>query len=75
MLEVPEEHREDIITLFSKEESEDALPPYQEWNHKIKLKPDTKPTKQPIYPLSLEKLEALRTYLNENRRKGFIQES
>ena len=65
--EVPEEHREDITALFNKKEGEDALPPHQEQDHKIKLKPGIKPTKQPIYPLSPEKLEALRTYLDENR--------
>ena len=75
MLEVPEEHREDTAALFSEKEGKDTLPPHQEWDYKIKLEPGTKPTKQPIYPLSPEKLEALRTYLNKNRRKGFIQES
>ena len=72
MLEVLEEYRKDIITLFNEEEGEDALPSHQEWDYKIKLKLGIKPTKQPIYPLSLEKLEVLRTYLNKNRRKGFI---
>ena len=28
--EVPEEHREDTVALFNKEESEDTLPPHQE---------------------------------------------
>ena len=28
MSEVPEEHREDMVTLFNKEEGEDALPPH-----------------------------------------------
>ena len=37
MLEVPEEYREDIITLFNKKEDEDVLPPYQEWDYEIKL--------------------------------------
>ena len=56
-----------MVNLFSEEEGEDALPPHQEWDHKIKLELDIKLTKQPIYPLSPEKLEALRTYLNETR--------
>ena len=30
MLEVPEEHWEDIAALFSEEESKDVLPPYQQ---------------------------------------------
>ena len=72
ILEVLEEYQEDVIALFSEEEGEDVLPPHQEWDHEIKLELGTKPIKQPIYPLSPEKLEVLRTYLNENRRKGFI---
>ena len=67
MLEVPEEYREDIVALFNKEEGEDVLPLYQEQDHKIKLKSGIKPIKQLIYLLSPEKLEALRTYLDENR--------
>ena len=74
MSEVPEEHREDITALFSKEEGEDVLPSHQEWDYEIKLEPGIKPTKQPIYPLNPEKLEVLRTYLNKNMRKGLIQE-
>ena len=75
ILEVLEEHQEDTAALFNKKKGEDALPPHQEWDYKIKLEPGIKLIKQPIYPLSPEKLEVLRTYLNENRRKGFIQES
>ena len=45
MLEVLEEHREDTVTLFNKEEGEDVLPSYQEQDYKIKLKLDTKPIK------------------------------
>ena len=67
MSEVPEEHQEDVVALFSEEEGEDALPSYQKWDYKIKLEPGIKLTKQPIYPLSPEKLEVLRTYLNKNR--------
>ena len=59
ILEVPEEHREDMVALFSKEEGKDVLPPHQEWDYKIKLELDIKLTKQPIYPLSPEKLEVL----------------
>ena len=75
ILEVLEEYQEDMVALFNKKEDKDALPPHQEQDYKIKLELGIKPTKQPIYPLSLKKLEVLRTYLNENRRKRFIQES
>ena len=72
---MPKEHQKDTAALFSEEEGEDVLPPHQKWDHKIKLEPGTKLIKQLIYPLSPEKLEALRAYLNKNRRKRFIQES
>ena len=42
ILEVLKEHREDTTALFNKEEGKDVLPPYQEWDHKIKLKLDIK---------------------------------
>ena len=45
ILEVPEEHQKDTTALFSEEEGEDILPPHQEWDHKIKLELDIKPTK------------------------------
>ena len=49
--EVLEEYREDIITLFSEKEGKDVLPSHQKQDHEIKLELDTKPIKQPIYPL------------------------
>ena len=33
------------------------------------------PSKKPIYPLSTEKLNALREYLETNQKNQFIQES
>ena len=45
ILEVPEEHREDTVTLFSEKEGKDILPPHQEQDHKIKLELNIKPTK------------------------------
>ena len=61
--------------LFKEEDNFIALSEHQEQDYKIKLKPDIKPTKKPINLLSIEKLKALRTYLNKNIRKGFIQKS
>ena len=43
--EVPEEHWKDMVTLFNKEEGEDILPSYQEWDYKIKLESGIKLTK------------------------------
>src|SRR5947209_7717533 len=72
--DIPSEYK-DFEELFQEESDEEALVEHQPWDHEIKLKEGKTPTKQKIYPLSEDKLEALRTYLEENRKKGFIQES
>ncbi len=61
--------------LFEKESDQKTLFKHQSWNHEIKLVDDKKFTKQFIYSLSTEKLNALRQYLKENMRKEFIRES
>lgn len=61
--------------LFEEESDQDALLKHQSWDHEIKLVDDKELTKQFIYSLSVEKLNALRQYLEENMRKGFIRES
>ena len=71
---LPKEYQ-DFKQLFEKGSDEDALPLHQEWDHKIELTPGSQPKRQPMYPLSQNKLEALREYLDENLRKGFIRES
>jgi len=52
--------------LFKKESNQKILFKHQSWNHKIKLIDDKKLTKQFIYSLSAEKLNALQQYLKEN---------
>ncbi len=71
---IPKEYQEYKI-LFEEESDQEALPKHQSWDHEIKLVDGKEPTKQSIYPLSAEKLDALRQYLEENMRKGFIRES
>ena len=61
--------------LFHEEESAKALPKHQPWDHEIKLEPGTQPTFGPIYALSEKELGTLRTYLDENMKKGFIKKS
>ena len=51
------------------------LPKHQPWDHEIKLQPGTEPEFGPIYQLSEKELQVLREYLEENLKKGFIQES
>ena len=48
---------------------------HQDWDHEIKLEPGSQPRKKPIYPMSTEKLNALRKYLDKNTIKGFIRKS
>jgi len=61
--------------LFEKESDQKTLLKHQSWNHKIKLVDDKKLTKQFIYSLLIEKLNALQQYLKENMQKEFIKES
>jgi len=61
--------------LFEKESDQETLLKHQSWDHEIKLINDKKLTKQFIYSLSTEKLDALQQYLKENMWKEFIKES
>jgi len=61
--------------LFEKESDQKTLLKHQSWNHEIKLVDDKKLTKQFIYSLSTEKLNALQQYLKENMWKEFIKKS
>ena len=69
-----EEYR-DFTELFADETSEETLLAYQSWDYKILIVKDKTLEKTAIYLLSLEKLEALWTYLDKNLKKGFIRES
>ncbi len=60
--------------LFEKESDQEALLKHQSWDHEIKLINDKKLTKQFIYSLSAEKLDALQQYLKKNMQKKFIKE-
>ena len=51
------------------------LSKHQPWDYEIKLQPGTEPGFRPIYQLSEKELQVLHEYLEENLKKGFIQES
>ncbi len=59
--------------LFEKESDQETLLKHQSWDYEIKLIDDKKLTKQFIYSLSTEKLDALWQYLKENMQKKFIR--
>ena len=51
------------------------LQPHQPWDHEIKLKEGKEPTSQPIYPMSAERLQKVKEYIEDNLRKGHIRQS
>lgn len=61
--------------LFEEGDPDTALPAHQPWDHEIPLIEGKQPTFSKIYPLSESRLQALREYLDENLRKGFIRPS
>ena len=71
---VPSEYSEFNI-LFQEEEPEHALPRHQEWDHEIKLKEGCQPKGHKVYPISAERSEILREYIDRNVKRGFIRES
>ena len=58
-----------------KEEAHEKLLEHRDWDHEIPIEEGKKPTYRPIYALSETELKALREYLDENLKKGFIQPS
>jgi hypothetical protein len=71
--QLPKEY-EQYNKLFQ-EELETGLPEHSQWDHEIPLKPGTQPKFQRIYSLNEKRLAALRKYLDENLRKGYIRPS
>ena len=72
-LDIPPEYS-DFKHLFEKEADEDALPPHQPWDHEIKIKEGAEPKKEPLRPMSAEKAEYVRKYVDEGLRKRYIRE-
>jgi hypothetical protein len=73
-LDIPPEYS-DFRHLFEKEADEDALPPHQPWDHEIKIKEGMELKKEPLRPMSAEKAEYVRKYVDEGLRKRHIRES
>jgi hypothetical protein len=73
-LDIPLENT-DLKHLSEKEADEDALPPHQPWDHEIKITEGAESKKEPLQPMSAEKAEYVRKYVNEGLRKGHIRES
>ncbi|KAM3547144.1 hypothetical protein MY1884_009710, partial [Beauveria asiatica] len=71
--EIPEEYSK-YSKLFSGE-LETGLPEHSRWDHEIKLQPGKEPRFQKIYPQNPEQDKALKEYLEEMLRKGYIRPS
>jgi transposase InsO family protein len=71
--ELPAEYAE-FADVFSKRAS-DQLPPHRPYDHQIQLEADNTLGYSPLYNQSVEELLAVKKYLNENLKKGFIVDS
>ena len=70
---LPSEYH-DFLDVFDKTQA-DKLPPHRSYDHKIELEVNERPPHSRIYPMSGEKLQKVREYLEENLQKGFISPS
>jgi hypothetical protein len=67
-------HYHELLDVFDYKAA-DTLPPHRDCDHEIKLKPGTTPPHGPLYNMSIEELEVLRKWLDDNLAKGFIRAS
>ncbi|KXN86096.1 hypothetical protein AN958_10513, partial [Leucoagaricus sp. SymC.cos] len=70
---VPLEYRS-YLKVFSEKESQ-RFPPKQKWDHEIELLDSFKPKAFPNYKLAPKEMDELDKFLDENLKKGYIQES
>src|SRR6267154_2891802 len=59
-------------TVFSKQAAQ-CLPQHQPWDHAIDLKPNTVMKKCGIYCLTSAEMNALKTYIEDHLKKGYIR--
>jgi transposase InsO family protein len=71
--ELPEEFQ-DYADVFSPKEAE-RLPPHRPYDHDVKLQEGATPPFGPLYSMSRDELTALKEWIEENLRKGFIRPS
>ncbi len=56
-------------------QSEMSLSEHKSWDHEISLLNDKQPKWMPLYSMSKDQLKKVRTYLDENLKRGFIKSS
>lgn len=80
-VEVPEEYLRHVPREYweykklFQGELDTGLPEYGPFDHYIPLKPGTQPKFFPIYNLNQEQLKAMKEYITENLKKGYIRPS
>ncbi len=57
------------------EQPEMSLSEHKSWDHEISLLNDKQSKWMPLYPMSEDQLKKVRTYLDENLKRGFIRPS
>jgi hypothetical protein len=57
------------------EQPEMSLSEHKSWDHKISLLNDKQPKWMSLYSMSKDQLKKVRTYLDENLKRGFIRSS
>ena len=68
-------HYQKYVKVFD-EEASHQLPQHQPWDHTIDLKPSAPSSLNcKIYPLTVQEKEALRKWLDEELKKGYITKS
>ena len=70
---IPEDYH-DFADVFSKSKA-DTLPPHRPYDLKIDLEEGGSPPIGPMYSLSQSELQALREFIDENLRSGFIRQT
>ena len=70
---VPSQYKQ-FLHVFSKRESE-RLPARKPWDHRIELKPEFKPYRAPLYPMTWDEQSELDEWINEQVEKGYIRPS
>ena|SRR5438034_1191849 len=64
-----------MFPVLFRETTATVLPKHTKYDHKIPLKLGTDPPNRPLYLLLGEKLKALREYLQDSLKKGYIHPS
>ena len=64
----------DYLDVFSEKKAA-RFPSRKPYDHKIETKPGFKPKRHKLYSLTPEEDKALKTFVDENLAKGYIQES